>query len=275
LFENILEKVTNSLSKIDTIEGIVLGGSRARGTHSEDSDIDIGIYYSEPLDVRLLNEIAAGFDDEGRENLIGPVGSWGKWVNTGGWLTINEFQVDWIFRDLNRVKEIIEQSEKGIFTTNYHAGHPHAFISSMYRGELAISRLLYARTDAFTKLKNWAEDYPPALKNAIIEYFSFEAGFSLLFAKKYVKKPDIYYVAGHLFRLVSSLNQVIFALNEEYCLNEKKAIIMIEKFKVKPKDYSKRVNSIFENLGESIEQSIKSAEDLVNQVQEVCDAEGF
>ncbi|WP_456300800.1 nucleotidyltransferase domain-containing protein [Variimorphobacter saccharofermentans] len=31
------------------IEGIVLGGSRARGTHMESSDIDIGIYYRSEL----------------------------------------------------------------------------------------------------------------------------------------------------------------------------------------------------------------------------------
>jgi predicted nucleotidyltransferase len=37
-----------------------LGGSRARGTHRPDSDIDIGIYYDESagFDVARLNEIA-------------------------------------------------------------------------------------------------------------------------------------------------------------------------------------------------------------------------
>jgi len=268
LIEQILEKVRYCLSKIANIEGIVLGGSRARGTHTEDSDIDIGIYYSEPLDIKILNEIAADLDDENRENLIGPIGSWGNWVNTGGWLIIHGYHVDLIFRDINRVKEVIEQCEQGIITTHYHAGHPHAYISSMYRGELATSRLLYSKTDSFIELKNRAETYPPPMKKAMIDYFSFEAGFSLTLAKTYASKPDKYYVAGILFRMVSCMNQVLFALNEEYCLNEKKAITMIDKFKLKPDEYSKRVNFIFEHLGDSIEGSVKTAEDLYNQIQE-------
>lgn len=73
--------------------------------------------------------------------------------------------------------------------------------------------------------------------------------------------------------MISCLNQVIFALNEVYCLNEKKATSMIDKFNVKPEDYSQRVNSIFENLGIDIEESIKTAEDLFNQVQAVCKTE--
>ena len=43
---NIIQSVTEKLSSLPYIEGIVLGGSRARGTHTEDSDIDIGIYYT-------------------------------------------------------------------------------------------------------------------------------------------------------------------------------------------------------------------------------------
>jgi len=183
---------------------------------------------------------------------------------------INGYRVDLIFRDIIRVEQIIEQCEKGIITADYHAGHPHAFISSMYRGELAISKLLYTKSDAFTKLKNKSENYPSALKKAIIDYFAFEIGFSLDLAKLYIHKPDKYYVAGLLFRMVSCMNQVIFAFNEVYCLNEKKAITMIDNFLKKPVDYSKKVNSIFECFNGSMDQSIKTAEDLYYQVQEIC-----
>ena len=51
MIDNIIQSVTEKLSSLPYIEGIVLGGSRARGTHTEDSDIDIGIYYkSESFD---------------------------------------------------------------------------------------------------------------------------------------------------------------------------------------------------------------------------------
>ena len=63
-------------------------------------------------------------------------------------------------------------------------------------------------------------------------------------AEDNIDNDDIYYVCGHCFRSISCLNQVIFALNEEYCINEKKAVAMIDGFAIKPKDYKKRVNRI-------------------------------
>ena len=55
----------------------------------------------------------------------------------------------------------------------------------------------------------------------LIRWYMFEASFSLMFAKSSIDKDDISYVCGHCFRSISSLNQVLFALNNEYCINEK------------------------------------------------------
>ena len=57
MVDNIIKSVAEKLSSLSYIEGIVLGGSRARGTHTEDSDIDIGIYYnSESFDINTINQ---------------------------------------------------------------------------------------------------------------------------------------------------------------------------------------------------------------------------
>ncbi len=70
---NIIQSVTEKLSSLPYIEGTVLGGSRARGTHTEDSDIDIGIYYNqESFDLTAINQIATELDDENRNNLVVP-----------------------------------------------------------------------------------------------------------------------------------------------------------------------------------------------------------
>ena len=58
MVDNIIKSVAEKLSSLSYIEGIVLGGSRARGTHTEDSDIDIGIYYnSESFDINTMYKI--------------------------------------------------------------------------------------------------------------------------------------------------------------------------------------------------------------------------
>ena len=57
MVDNVIQIVTEKLSSLPCIEGVVLGGSRARGTHTEDSDIDIGIYYnSESFDLIAINQ---------------------------------------------------------------------------------------------------------------------------------------------------------------------------------------------------------------------------
>lgn len=270
MIDNIIQLVTEKLSPLPYIEGIVLGGSRARGTHTEDSDIDIGIYYnSQSFDLNAINELAAELDDEHRSNLVVPPGAWGDWINGGGWLVINGHHVDLILRDIKRVEQVIKETKQGIVTANYQTGHPHGYISAMYRGELAISKILYTENDKFYELKRQAEIYPVTLQKSLIGFFMFEAEFSLMFAKANAETDDKYYVAGHVFRTVSCLNQVLFAYHKVYCINEKKAVKLIDTFECKPERYGTRVNNIFEALGISLLECCDMLEKLCNEVKKI------
>ena len=271
MVDNVIQIVTEKLSSLPCIEGIVLGGSRARGTHTEDSDIDIGIYYnSESFDLTAINQIATELDDENRNDLVVPPGAWGDWVNGGGWLVINGYHVDLILRDIKRVEQIIKDTEQGIVTANYQTGHPHGYISAMYRGELAISKIQYAKNESLCELKNQAEIYPGALKKSLINFFIFEAEFSLMFVKANAGAEDKYYIAGHVFRIISCLNQVLFACNNAYCINEKKAIKLLETFEYKPEKYAERVNHIFEVLGLSLFECYDMTEKLYKEVKKIA-----
>jgi predicted nucleotidyltransferase len=270
MIDNIIRLVTEKLSSMPFMEGIVLGGSRARGTHTKDSDIDIGIYYkSESFDINVINQLATELDDEHRSNLVVPPGAWGDWVNGGGWLIINGYHVDLILRDIKRVEQIIKDTEQGIVTANYQTGHPHGYISAMYRGELAIGKIQYANDENFYEFKKQAERYPTALQKGLTEFFMFEAGFSLMFAENNIEKDDVSYVCGHCFRSISSLNQVLFAINKEYCINEKKAVKMIEDFKIKPSNYKERVDKLISLISTDVDCTRKGIEILQRLVNEV------
>ena len=168
----------------------------------------------------------------------------GPSVNAGGWLVIQGHHVDFILRDIKRVSKVIDDCLAGKVSAHYQTGHPHAYLNVMYMGEIALCKILLDPKGRISELKSRTRPYPQALKDAIVQYFMFEASFSLMHAEDNIDNDDIYYVCGHCFRSISCLNQVIFALNEEYCINEKKAVAMIDGFAIKPKDYKKRVNRI-------------------------------
>lgn len=90
-----------------------------------------------------------------------------------------------------------------------------------------------------------------------------------MFVKANSGTDDKYYIAGHVFRIVSCLNQVLFACNNAYCINEKKAIKLLETFEHKPEKYTEKVNHIFEVLGISLFECYDMTEKLYNEVNEI------
>ncbi|MDZ8069186.1 MAG: nucleotidyltransferase domain-containing protein [Nostoc sp. DedQUE08] len=249
-----ISHIVSSLRSIEGITAIALGGSRARGNHTLKSDVDLGIYYNpeKPPDLIALNRLACELDDNHRVNLITAIGGWGKWINGGGWLVVEGVGVDFLYRDLVKVNRVIDDCHNGRITIDYQPGHPHGFVSSIYMGEIALCQPLYDPDGVLEALKVKTKPYPVGLKQATIDTFAWEISFSLLVAKKAMPaagcanaRDDVVYAAGCCFRSVACMNQVLFALNEDYLLNEKGAIAVANKFAICPQNYQQRVEQAF------------------------------
>ncbi|WP_290861674.1 nucleotidyltransferase domain-containing protein [Hamadaea sp.] len=106
-----LSPIADRLAEIPGVVAVALGGSRARGTHRPDSDIDLGLYYRGSLAVDQLRAVAS--DLTGTPTEVTEPGGWGPWVNGGGWLTVDGWRVDWIYRDLDRVRRITDEVRAG------------------------------------------------------------------------------------------------------------------------------------------------------------------
>ncbi len=263
-----LAALTRRLQAVPGVLGVVLGGSRARGSHRPDSDYDIGVYYSaDALDLPALATAAREADDGHRPDLIAPPGGWGNWVDGGGWLTIAGKPVDLILRDLARVEQAVADCLSGTVHAHYQPGHPHAFINVMYAGELAIARPLWDPARRLQDLQSQLIPYPAALRQALIHLFDFEAGFSLMLAKNYANGADLYYVAAHITRAISCLNQVLFAINGEFCLNEKGAVALIENFALKPSKYQERIAAVIADAGRNAPAACAMLEALVAETR--------
>lgn len=264
-----INRIVSSLRSIDGITAIALGGSRARGKHTHKSDVDLGIYYNQvnPPDLIALNRLACEFDDEGRVNLMTAIGEWGKWINGGGWLKVEGVGVDFLYRDLETVNRVIDDCHQGRITIDYQPGHPHGFVSSIYMGEIAKCQALYDPDGVLEALKVKTKPYPVGLKQATIDTFAWEISFSLLVAKKAIARNDIVYAAGCCFRSVACMNQVLFALNEDYLLNEKGATAVAGTFAICPSDYQQRVEEAFTLLAADVK-SITEAIAILEAIED-------
>ncbi|BAZ15814.1 hypothetical protein NIES4071_76860 [Calothrix sp. NIES-4071] len=242
-----IHHVVERLQSIHGIAAIALGGSRARGNHTQNSDVDLGIYYQpeNSLDIIALNHLASELDDKGRQNLITPIGGWGKWINGGGWLKVEGLSVDFLYRDVVQVNRVIDDCCAGQITIDYQPGHPHGFVSSIYMGEVAIGLPLFDPNGVLETLKAKTKPYPTQLQKVTINTFAWEISFSLSVAKKSIARGDIAYAAGCCFRSVACMNQVLFALNQEYLLNEKGAVAIANSFPLCPQNYQLRVEVAF------------------------------
>ncbi|MBS0472275.1 MAG: nucleotidyltransferase domain-containing protein [Proteobacteria bacterium] len=255
--QSLLDRIVAAFADVDGVRAVALGGSRGRGSHHAGSDYDIGLYYRGTLDLEAVERAAQALNDPGVSRdyagrsggpLTTPVGGWGPWVNGGGWLTIGGEPVDILYRDLDRVDQVIDEACAGKFSCTYHAGHPHAFVSTIYAGEVALGRALHDPNGEFAAAKAMLSPYPETLRAAAVARFADEARFFLAVAQKAAGKGDVVYVSGCAFRAASCLLQVVFARNGEWLINEKGAVALADKFAIKPKDLRLELEGAFAEL---------------------------
>jgi hypothetical protein len=114
---------------------VTLGGSRAGGVIHPDSDWDFGLYYRDAIradDVRGL-----GFDG----TVVEP-GAWGRLVNGGAGLTVEDQRVDLLYRDLDIVQHWLDEAEAGRYEIDQVEGYLAGIATYVLVGELALAELL-------------------------------------------------------------------------------------------------------------------------------------
>ncbi len=253
-------RIADSLATVPGVEAVVLGGSQARGTARPDSDLDIALYYHplQPLDTAALQTLATELDDSHRTGTVTEPGQWGPWVNGGAWLTIEGRHVDWLYRDIERVSSVIEDCREGRITADYYLGHPHAFHNFMYLGEIATCVPLHDPGNVIGALKALVSQYPPKLKEAIIGRYLYEARFMLEVSRAPVQREDVFASSGFFFRVVAALVQVLYALNEQWFLNEKGALERIHDMEHRPARFVPTARRVLARPGSTKPQLVAS-----------------
>lgn len=246
-----LARLVDALRPVEGLAGLVLGGSRGRGTAGPASDYDIGLYYEpgRPLDVAALRGAIAPLIDD-PASTVTEIGEWGPWVIGGGWLTIDGIEVDLLYRDLGGVRGVIDDAREGRFSMNYQVGHPHGFCSVIWMGEAATCRPLLDPSGTIADLKGRTAPYPEPLRQALVARFGWEVDFAIDNAELAARRAEQNHVAGCAYRALCCLAQVLFALNGRYLINEKGSVAEAAAFPVTIAGLVSVQAEIWRNIGE-------------------------
>ncbi|MFC7327644.1 nucleotidyltransferase domain-containing protein [Marinactinospora rubrisoli] len=204
--------LADRLATLPGAVAVVLGGSRAAGTHRPDSDWDLGVYYRsseravDPEDVRRL----------GHPGYVSALGEWGPIVHGGAWLSVEGTPVDVLFRDLDRIEGWAADAGRGEFEVLTQGGYVVGAPTYLPVGELAIGRPISGTVPR--------PEFSEALAAAASGHWTGRASTSLMFAGGYAEAGDPVACAGMLVDAVLSAAHARLAARREWVLNEKRLV---------------------------------------------------
>ncbi len=266
-----LRALAARLVRVPGLVAVTLGGSRARGVHAPGSDVDLGLYYRPPLDLDRLGALAR--DVAGPDASVTGPGEWGPWVDGGAWLTVDGVPVDWIYRDLDRVRAAWTDAQEGRHGWHAQVGHPLTVLDVSYAGEVALGVVLADPTGELTALRAAARRYPEALARRLAETSVWEAGFAVTIARKAVGRGDAVYVAGCLFRAVGLCTHALHAHARRWLIAEKGAVAAAAALPGAPSGFAERAHGVLGHPGTTpaeLAEAVDAAAALVAEVATAC-----
>ena len=268
----LVDSLARRLGAIPGVAAVVLGGSFARGAATAESDIDLGVFYSEaaPFELAAVRALAAEVNDAPAPVVTGFY-VWGPWVNGGAWLTIGGQRLDFLWRSLEHVERVIADAEAGRFELHWGQHAPFGFFGPTYLGEVAICQPLFDPAGRVAALKRAVAVYPEALRRAVVQAYLWQAEFALeSFAPKFAARGDALGTAGCLTRVSHQLVLVLFALNRRWLLSDKTALAEIAGFADAPRAFAERIRVLLSHLGKTpteLASSVAVQAELVAEVR--------
>ena len=265
-----IEELAERLSRISGVVGVVLGGSRARGAAFPDSDVDLGIYYQAPLDVAAVAELAASVSQV--EAQVTAPGAWGPWVDGGGWLSVEDTAVDFIYRDLKRVELSCGDAHAGRYAFHFQVGHPLGVPDIAYAAEIAVAQVLADPSGVLQRLHDSVAKMPAALRTSLVAGL-WEADFLLGAVAKSGRRADATYVAGCLYRVIGVCLHALHGHAGTWLINDKGAVASAAALPGMPADFAQQTHAILASIGSEPDQiaaTLAKSQQLVALGGDMC-----
>lgn len=204
-----MREIAGQLAQLPGVVAVTLGGSRATGSATEDSDWDFGLYYREAID-------PADIEALGWPGQVFAPGDWGRIVNGGAWLEVEGVKVDLIYRDLDQVLHWTSEAEQGRFEIQREVGYVAGIATYILIGELALCEVLAGELPR--------PSFPDRLRHSAPPLWYQLAAGALHFAEVHARRGDRVASLANLTQAVLSAAEGRLAADGQWALNEKAII---------------------------------------------------
>ncbi len=208
----LLERVADAFARLPGVEAVALGGSRAYGGTTVESDWDVALYYR------------AGFHPQAVRDLGWPghltdIGGWGPVFNGGGKLEVEGRAIDVHYRDLLLIDRIHDEAERGEYRVEPLLFHQAGLPSYILLAELGLNRTLRGR------LPDWP--YPEALRRTAPARWWSDASRTLGYARDgHARRGRVAQTAGLLSEAACRAAHAVLAARAQWVTNEKRLLAL-------------------------------------------------
>ena len=232
----IARAIATDFAKLEMVEAITLGGSLATGRANAGSDIDLYIYYSEPIPLELRMNIIESRSSQ--MEFDAPYwGSEDYWIEKeSGILVEAAYESKW---PEDYLKDLFENNRA-------HMG----FTTSVWHSLLK-SKTLFDRNGWFASVQNLANiSYPESLAKAIIrKNFALLRGSLIEHPKQLalaIERNDVIHVHHRIDMILACYFDVVFALNRKLHPGDKRMLEVTAAFEHKPQGMLEDVTGLLQ-----------------------------
>lgn len=253
------QKIIDEFRRLEEVEAIALGGSRATESYDQHSDYDVYVYLNKPL------------NEEKRRDILGKYCSYMEYSNNfweleDDGILKNNIEIELIYRDLSFLPSVLDnlfnkKNASNGYSTCFYANLMESLILYDPNNYLEDLRELYKNkyTDEISQVIIHANipllnDSMPALLNQI---------------KKATKRNDKIAVNHRITEFFAIYFDILFALNKTSHPGEKRLLEYSLKLKILPSDFEKHITLIFDNATTDYEVLLTNLDLLITELKKI------
>jgi hypothetical protein len=120
----------------------------------------VGLYYSKksPPDIEAIRSWAETISVPNRPPTVVGYYKWGPWVNGGAWIQTTLGKLDLLYRNIEQVQRVIDESQEGLYHHDYYQQPTFGFVSITYLAEIKCCLPLFDPQHLLQKLKRSVEN---------------------------------------------------------------------------------------------------------------------